>query len=64
MEDTGFYNVEADPTEIVACTVTYCWLLWSVFNKLMYSNRYLLNITFIPPCRDGCLGVAFCLYLR
>jgi hypothetical protein len=22
----------------------------------MHSNRYLLNITFIPPCRDGCLG--------
>jgi hypothetical protein len=21
----------------------------------MHSNRYLLNITFIPPCRDGCL---------
>jgi hypothetical protein len=38
MEDTVFYNVEADPTEIVVCIVMYCWLLWSVFNKLMQKE--------------------------
>jgi hypothetical protein len=41
------YNVEANPTEIVVCVVTYCWLPWNEINKLLHSNWHLLNVAHV-----------------
>jgi hypothetical protein len=41
------YNVEADPTEIVVCVVTYCWLPWNEIDKPLRSNGHLPNITHV-----------------